>query len=253
MVKYESMSGHSHYAQIHRQKGLNDAKKGNLFSKLARAISIAVKDGGASPDSNLKLRVAIEKAREASMPKENVERAIAKGSGGGEDLTEVVYEGFGPFGVAVMVEAATDNKNRTAQEIKNIFERAGGSLAGPGAVSFNFESKGFMLIKKSSDVESQMLQLIDAGVEDVLETEDGIEVYVAPEKLGQVHKTLGDKGFEILQTELQMKPKNPQIVENPVEVEKVIKFLDDLEDQEDVQKVFTNLDVPEETMPSLKN
>ncbi len=235
------MSGHSHFAQIHRQKGLNDAKKGNLFSKLARAISIAVKTGGENPDSNLKLKVAIEKARAASMPKENVERAIAKGSGGGEALEEIVYEGFGPSGVSVIVEAATDNKNRMAQEIKNIFERAGGSLAGPGAVLFNFEHKGFILVKKTKDPESQMLGLIDLGVEDVAEHEGGIEVYTAPDKLGDVRRAIEAAGFEIIETELQMKPINLISIENPSEHEKVMKFLEDLSEHDDVQRVYANV------------
>jgi YebC/PmpR family DNA-binding regulatory protein len=235
------MSGHSHFAQIHRQKGLNDAKKGNLFSKLGRAISIAVKVGGDSPDSNLKLKVAIEKARAASMPKENVERAIAKGSGGGEALEEIVYEGFGPSGVSVIVETATDNKNRMAQEIKNIFERAGGSLAGPGAVLFNFEHKGFIFIGKTSDPENQMLKLIDLGVEDVTESESGIEVYTAPDKLSDVRRAIEAAGFEIIETELQMKPINLISIENPSEHDKVMKFLEDLSEHDDVQRVYANV------------
>jgi len=179
------MSGHSHYATIKRQKALTDAARGNVFSKHAKAIMIAAKGGG-DPESNFKLRVAIDKARAENMPKDNIERAIAKATSEGGVLTEAVYEGFGPSGVAVIVEAATDNKNRTAQEIKNLFERGGGSLAGPGAVSFNFESKGFLLIKKTSDPDSQMLTIIDMGVEDITDSVDGLEVYVAPDKLGWV-------------------------------------------------------------------
>ena len=247
-----TMSGHSHYAQIHRQKGINDAKRGNLFSKIARAISIAVKTGGPNPDGNLKLKEAIEKAREASMPKENVERAIAKGSGEGESLEEASYEGFGPGGIAVIVEAATDNKNRTAQEIKNLFERAGGRLAGPGAVSFNFESKGFLLVKKADDVQTQTLALIDAGAEDIQESEDGLEVYVAPDKLGQIHKSLSDAGFNFIQTELQMKPRNLQVINEVGEAGRAIKFLDSLDEQEDVQKVFSNLEIPDGVVAQLK-
>src|SRR3990167_7017413 len=136
------MSGHSHFSTIKRQKAANDAVKGNLFSKMARSIMLAAK-GGADPDMNFKLRVEIDKARAASMPKENIERAIAKATTEAANLEEITYEGFGPNGVGVLVEAATDNKNRTAQEMKNVFEKAGGSLAGPGAVSFNFEHKGF--------------------------------------------------------------------------------------------------------------
>lgn len=236
------MSGHSHYAQIHRQKGLNDAKRGNLFSKLARAISIAVKTGGPNPEANLKLKVAIEKAREANMPKENVERAIAKGSGSGEDLTEVTYEGFGPGGVGVIVEAATDNKNRTAQEIKNLFERSGGSLAGPGAVSFNFELKGYLLVEKNADPQSQMLSIIDAGAEDVSDSPEGIEVYTEPAKLSETRKKIEEVGFKVVETELIMKPKNLVTLSSD-NMEKLEKFLNALDDHDDVQKVFTNADL----------
>lgn len=236
------MSGHSHYATIKRQKSANDAAKGNLFSKLARAIMIAAKSGP-DPDMNFKLRFEIDKAREASMPKENIERAIAKATTEAANLSEVAYEGFGPGGVAIIVQVATDNKNRTAQEIKNIFDRGGGSLAGPGAVSFNFEPEGFMLVKKTDQPEEEMLKLIDAGVEDVNETVDGIEVYVAPDKLGEMHKALSNAGFEVTLAELQMKPKNLQMISDPNEVKKVTGLIDSLEELEDVQKVFTNLEI----------
>jgi YebC/PmpR family DNA-binding regulatory protein len=238
------MSGHSHYATIKRQKEANDAAKGNVFSKITRAIMIAAR-GGADPNMNFKLRFEIEKARQASMPKENIERAILKATTEAANLEEIRYEGFGPGGVSVIVEAATDNKNRTAQEVKNVFERAGGSLAGPNAVAFNFESKGFLLVKKTLDSEAQMLQLIDAGVEDIQEADDGLEVYVAPDKLGQIHKNLTEAGFEIVRTELQMKPKNWQVVSDPEVAAKVIKFLEEIEKHDDVQKVFSNLDIPD--------
>lgn len=252
MVKYVRMSGHSHYATIKRQKGANDAAKGNLFSKLARSIMIAAK-GGADPDMNFKLRFEIDKAREASMPKENIDRAIAKATTEAANLEVIMYEGFGPAGISVMVEVASDNKNRTAQEMKNVFEKGGGNLAGPGAVSFNFESKGFMLAKKNEDPEAQMLTLIDAGVEDVVETDDGIEVYTAPEKLGETHKALVAKGFEISLAELQMKPKNLQEVSDPASAGKALKFLDSLEELEDVQKVYSNLDIPDEVMGQISS
>lgn len=211
---------------------------------------IAAKNGP-DPSMNFKLRFEIDKAREASMPKENIDRAIAKATTDSEKIEEIIYEGFGPAGISVMVEVASDNKNRTAQEMKNIFDKNGGNLAGPGAVSFNFESKGFMLVKKTADPESEMLSLIDAGVEDVSETEDGIEVYTVPEKLGETHKALSAKGFEISQAEMQMNPKNLQVLEDPVEAAKALKFLDTLEELEDVQKVYTNLEVPENVMKQL--
>jgi YebC/PmpR family DNA-binding regulatory protein len=244
------MSGHSHYATIKRQKATNDAAKGNLFSKMARAIMIAAKNGP-DPDMNFRLRFEIDKAREASMPKENIERAIAKATTEAANLAEITYEGFGPGGFGVMVEVMSDNKNRTAQEIKSVFERGGGTLAGPNAVAFNFESKGFMLIKKSADPDSQMLALIDAGVEDIEDSGDGFEVYVAPEKLSEMHKKLVGGGFEVAETELQMKPKNFQTITDPAGAAKALKFLDDVEALEDVQKVFSNLDIPDEVMAKI--
>src|SRR3990167_4029145 len=233
------MSGHSHYATIKRQKALTDAARGNVFSKHAKAIMIAAKGGG-DPESNFKLRVAIDKARADNMPKDNIERAIAKATSEEGVLTEAVYEGFGPSGVAVIVEAATDNKNRTAQEIKNLFERGGGSLAGPGAVSFNFESKGFLLIKKTSDPDSQMLTIIDMGVEDITDSVDGLEVYVAPDKLGEVKNKVEEVGFEVSEVELQMKPKN-LIEVSQTESDKIVKFLETLESHDDIQKVYANI------------
>ncbi len=241
------MSGHSHFATIKRQKAANDAAKGNVFSKMARAIMIAAKNGP-DPDMNYKLRFEIEKARAVSMPKENIERAIAKATTEAANMEELTYEGYGPLGISVIVQAATDNKNRTAQEIKNTFDRGGGSLGGPGAVAFNFDPKGFMLVKKGDDPETQMLQLIDAGVEDITETADGLEVYTSPDVLGQTHKKLTEMGFEVQETELQMKPKNFIKANTPEEATKVIKFLDAFEDLDDVQKVFSNIEVDEEVM-----
>jgi len=249
-----TMSGHSHYATIHRQKELKDAQRGAIFSKLAKEIAIAVKTGGGGdPTSNFKLRVAIDKARVANMPKENVERAVSSGSSSAANLEEATYEGFGPAGVAVIVVAATDNRNRTGQEIKNLFERVGGHLGGPGSVSFNFENKGFMLVAKKGTPEEQMLKLIDAGVEDMEETGDGIEVYVAPEKLGEIKKKLEDLGFAVTSTELYMKPKTFQTVTNPKEAAKALSFLDTLNENEDVQKVFANLDVPDGIMAGIQS
>jgi YebC/PmpR family DNA-binding regulatory protein len=245
------MSGHSHFATIKRQKAVNDAAKGNLFSKLARAIMIAAK-GGADPDMNFKLRVEIDKARAASMPKENIDRAIAKATTEAANLQEVVYEGFGPGGIGVIVEAATDNKNRSAQEVKNAFDRGGGNMAGPGAVSFNFEQKGFLLIKKNEDSETQMLTLIDLGAEDIQDTEEGFEVYVAPEKLSEAHKKIEEGGFEVLTSELQMRPKNYVELDNPSDASKAMKLLDSLEAIEDVSKVFSNLDISDEVMKNIQ-
>ncbi|MGA3292151.1 MAG: YebC/PmpR family DNA-binding transcriptional regulator [Candidatus Microgenomates bacterium] len=238
------MSGHSHYATIKRQKAVNDAAKGNMFSKMARAIMIAAK-GGPDPDMNFKLRFEIDKAREASMPKENIERAIAKATTEAANLEEITYEGFGPGGISVMVEVMSDNKNRTAQEIKNVFEREGGNLAGPNAVAFNFESKGFMIVKKNPDPDTQQLALIDAGAEDIQDAGAEFEVYVAPDQLMQIQKKLVEQGFEVSGAELQMRPLNLQTITDSATAAKAMKFLDELESHDDVQNVFTNLDIPD--------
>ncbi len=244
------MSGHSHFATIKRQKAANDAVKGNLFSKLARNIMIAAKSG-ADPDMNFKLRVEIDKARAASMPKENIDRAIAKATTEAANLTEINYEGFGPGGISVIVQAATDNKNRMSQEIGNLFDKGGGHLAGPGAVSFNFENKGFLLVKKSPDAETQMLTIIDMGVQDVEELEDGIEVFVAPDKLGETRKQFEAAGFDVIETELTMKPTNLQTITDVPTAAKALKLLDSFENHDDIQKVFSNLDIPDEIAKSL--
>ena len=196
------------------------------------------------PEANSKLRVAIDAGRAANMPKVNIERAISKGSRGGEDLEEIVYQGFGPDGIAVMVEVATDNRNRTGQEIKGIFERSGGRLAGPGAVSFNFERKGLILLKKEKDVDNQMLRLIDLGVEDMEETEEDIEVYVGPNQLLAIRKKIEDSGFSVQASEQVEKSKNFIRVTDVKKAKKILSFLNSLNEHEDVQKVFANVDIP---------
>lgn len=224
------MSGHSHYATIHRQKEIKDAAKGKVFSKLARAITIAAKTGGSTnPDFNFKLRMAIDKAKEASMPKDNIDRAVSKAEGAAS-LEEVTYEGFGPNGILVLVEAATDNRNRTSSEIKNLFDKNGGKFGTPGSVAFNFEPKGLSLIKKEGNLDEQILKLIDMGAEDVVEVEDGLEVYVPVDKIQE------------FKADLIQKPKNLQAVPEDKK-EQVIAFLDNLENHDDVQKVHTNADL----------
>jgi len=240
------MSGHSHYATIKRQKETKDAAKGRVFSKLARAIQIAVKSGGGSdPDSNYKLRMTIDTARSFNMPKDNIERAIRAAETKLGDLEEVTYEGYGPGGIAIILEAVTDNRNRTGQEIKNIFDRGGGSLAGPGSVSFNFESKGLILVEKKDNFEEAMLPLIDLGVEDINETDDAIEVYTDPAKLGVIRDNLSSLEFKVKTVEIMNKPKNFQIIEDADLAKRILSFLDNLEAHEDVQKVSTNLDIPQ--------
>lgn len=236
------MSGHSHYATIKRQKEAKDSAKGRIFSRHAKAIALAIKVGGsADPELNSKLRFAIEQAKADNLPKANIERILQRSQEMG-DLEEVVYEGYGPLGVGVVVDAVTNNRNRTSQEIKNIFERAGGRLAGPGSVSYNFELKGMFTVKKKDDVESQMLSLIDLGVEDVFEAEDGIEIYVPPEQFQETRNKLLEKGFEIISSELTKRPKNYLIVENENDAKRIMSFLDALEEHDDVQGVYSNFD-----------
>jgi YebC/PmpR family DNA-binding regulatory protein len=222
------MSGHSHYATTKRQKELKDNARGKVFSKLARAITIAAKAGGGTdPSANFKLRIAIDKARAVNMPKENIDRAISKAASGGEALDEVVYEGFGPAGILVMVVAATDNRNRTNAEIRNLFDKNGGKMGSPGSVSFNFEPTGFVFVNKEANVDEQILNLIDKGASDVVEVEDGLEVYMPQDKI------------EIFGGELIQKPTNPQSVPEDKK-ESVENFLNNFEEQEDVQEVYTN-------------
>lgn len=236
------MSGHSKWATIHRSKESADAKRGMLFSKLARAISIAAKAGN-DPSTNFKLRVVIDKAKSVNMPKENIERALRAAQV--TKTEETVYEGFGPGGIAVIIQAATDNKNRTAQEIKSLFERSGGRLASPGSVSYGFEQVGQVLVQKTDDSEGQMLALIDAGVEDLEEMEDGIEVYVRPGDTALTRNKIEELGYKVARMELAMRPKNLAIVSDPEVAKRAITFLENLESHDDVQNVYSNIDVPE--------
>lgn len=241
------MSGHSHFATIKRQKESKDAAKGKVFSKMGRAISIAVKTGGGgNPEANYKLRMVIDQARAVNMPKENIERAISKAESAADNLEEVVYEGFGPGGVAVVVEATTDNRNRTAQEMKNLFEKSGGNMGGPGSVSYNFTKKGLLMLEKEASTEEQMLKLIDLGVEDILETENSLEVYVAPEKLKEVRDALEENGFKVSSSELILKPNSPEKITDEGQAAKILNFLDKMDDHDDVQNVFVNVDIPDD-------
>lgn len=247
------MSGHSHYSTIKRQKGLKDAVKGKIFSRMGMAIQIAVKTGGGGdPDGNARLRVAIDQARAVNMPKANIDRAITAAASKANNLEEVAYEGFGPSGVSVIVETATDNRNRTVQEIKNVFERAGGVMGGVNSVAFNFESKGQIVVARDmTDPDGQMLKLIDAGVEDMEENGEEVDLYVASDKLFQTKVVLEGMGFSVKSFELIKRPVNTVVVSDPVAAQKVLNFLDVLEEHDDVQKVFANIDIPQEVMAKM--
>ena len=238
------MSGHSHFATIKRTKEANDAKKGRVFSKYAKEIAIAVKTGGGiDPEFNYKLRMIVDKARSFNMPKDNIDRALRQAQGKQDNLEAVNYEGFGPCGVAVIVETATDNRNRTAQEIKNIFERAGGSLGGPGSVSYNFAQKGLLIVKKEDNFEEQMLKLIDCGAEEVEEAGDEIEVYTQPDKVKEVRDKVEKSGFLIKSAELCMEPKTFQQISDSKDASKILSFMEQLDECDDVSHVYANFDI----------
>ena len=242
------MSGHSKWSQIRRQKGVNDAKRGALFTKVGRDIALAAREGGGDPDGNFRLRLAIEKARSVNMPADNIKRAIDRAVGGGdsEQFEEIVYEGYGPGGAAILVEAATDNRNRTAAEIRSIFSKAGGQLSGAGAVAWQFEPRGLVTIPRNKrDPEEIALQAIDAGAEDVDTDDDPIEVYTEPGRLEAVRKALEQAGVRVESAELTMKPRNT-IALDPAQVRQNLKLVEALEEQDDVQRVSANFEIPDE-------
>jgi YebC/PmpR family DNA-binding regulatory protein len=244
------MSGHSKWSTIKRQKGANDAKRGALFTKVAREISVAARQGGPDPDANYRLRLAIEKARSVNMPADNIKRTIEKATGGGEaeQFEEIVYEGYGPGGVAVLVEAATDNRNRTAAEVRSIFTKTGGQLAGSGAVAWQFEPRGLIAVGRRSGVDPDEVALaaIDAGADDV-DTEDPetIEIYTAPGNLEKVRQALDGAGVAVDSAESTMIAK--QTVElDSAKARQALRLVEMLEDLDDVQRVTANFDIPED-------
>jgi YebC/PmpR family DNA-binding regulatory protein len=240
------MSGHSKWSTIKRQKGANDAKRGALFTKVAREISVAARQGGGDPDANYRLRLAIDKARSVNMPADNIKRTIEKAIGGGEgeQYEEIVYEGYGPGGVAILVEAATDNRNRTAAEVRSVFSKAGGQLAGSGAVAWQFEPRGLITVV-SGDPDEVALAAIDAGAADVDTEADPLEIYTEPADLEAVRKALEKAGVAVEDAESAMIAK--QTVElDESKARQALRLVELLEDLEDVQRVTANFDIPEE-------
>lgn len=245
------MSGHSKWAKIHRAKEITDQKRGQSFTKLSNAITLAVREGNgvADPDFNFKLRLAIEKARQANMPKDNIQRAVdrAAGKGEGSSLEEILYEGYGPGGAGFLVQAVTDNKQRTVQEVKNAFDRAGGAVASPGSVSFNFKKVGYLALPVEKSLEEVMLQVMDMGVLDVEDEGDGIlGVYTSPENLMSVKDKLAQFGLTPETVEIVMKPINYVSIADSKVAQQNLNLVEKLESLDDVQKVFTNSDIPEE-------
>ena len=249
------MSGHSKWSSIKHKKGAADAKRGKLFSKLSRAIIVAAKEGGGDPAANLALQNAIEKAKSYSMPKENIDRAIAKGSGADADASAfetVVYEGYGPSGVAVIVEALTDNRNRTASDVRHTFAKNDGNLGGSGAVSWLFERRGMVLVDAEGVDEDELtLAAAEGGAEDVALDGSSFQVTCAPEQLSAVRAAIEAAGFAIDGDELTMVPKTTVEVADENEAKKILRLIDQLEDYDDVQEVFANFDIPERVLEAV--
>lgn len=246
------MAGHSKWAQIKRQKGVNDAKKGALFTRLTREIMVAAKQGGPDPAANFKLRLAIQRAKQANMPSETIERAIAKATGAGAEanLEEVFYEGYGPGGTAILVVALTDNKNRTVAEVRHRFTRAGGSLGEAGSVSWQFEPAGILSVAlKGHDPDEAALAAIDAGAADVEPMGEFLEVRTAPADLERVRRALEEAGYEIEHADFAMVAKTTiQLDERTAH--QAMRLIESLEELEDVQRVYTNADFSEEAIAS---
>jgi YebC/PmpR family DNA-binding regulatory protein len=249
------VSGHSKWSTIKHKKGAADAKRGKLFSKLSRAIMVAAKEGGADPATNLALQNAVEKARSYSMPKDNIERAIAKGAGEGTDgasFETVVYEGYGPEGVAVIVEALTDNRNRTASEVRHMFSKHGGNLGATGAVAWQFERRGVVLVAADGvDEDELVLVAADAGAEDVERDGETFVVSSSPDELMAVRQALETGGFSLESVGLSMVPKTTVAIGDESTAKQVVRLVEGLEDNDDVQDVYANFDIPETVLEAV--
>jgi YebC/PmpR family DNA-binding regulatory protein len=244
------MSGHSKWHNIRLKKGKMDAERGKTFTKLAREIIIAAKEGGGNPDGNPRLRLAIQKARENSMPAENIKRAVQRGSGEleGVNYEEVTYEGYGPGGVAVMVSAVTDNRNRTVAEIRNLFNRNGGNLGESGCVAWTFDQKGLLSVSKDAASEDDVLLVaLDAGAEDVRTEQETFDVITAPESFSAVREALTTAGIPTLQAEVTMLPRSTVRLDGK-EANQMLRLMEVLEDQDDVQNVYANFDIEESVL-----
>ncbi len=242
------MAGHSKWSNIKHKKGKADAQRGKIFTKIGREIALAVKEGGSDPDLNGKLRDVIIKARANNMPNDNITRSIKKASGelGSVNYEEITYEGYGPGGIAVIAEIITDNRNRTAGEIRHAFSKNGGNLGTTGSVSYMFDEKGLLIVEKSPQMDGDevMMQALEVGAEDVLDEEDSFEIYTSTEDFPKVRDELEKLGFEFLSAQLEKIPQNTVAIEDEETIDKIEKLLEMLEDNDDVQNVFHNGDLP---------
>ena len=240
------MSGHSKWHSIKHQKGVADARRGQLFTKLTRELIVAAREGGSNPDTNFRLRLAVQKARDSNMPMDNIDRAIKKGSGEleGGSLSEVVLEGYGPSGIAILINALTDNRNRTIQDVRSAFTRHGGNMGEAGCVSWLFDSKGVITVKADNvDADELALSAIDAGAEDVNVENGYVEAYTDPEDLERVREALEEKNLDIESSELSKVPKSLIKLDDKAAMQ-ALKLMDRLEDIDDIQNVFSNADIP---------
>jgi YebC/PmpR family DNA-binding regulatory protein len=249
------LSGHSKWSSIKHKKGAADAKRGKLFSKLSRSIIVAAKEGGGDPSANLALQNAIEKAKSYSMPKDNIDRAIAKGAGSGADsdnFETVVYEGYGPEGVAVIVEALTDNRNRTAADVRHAFAKYDGNLGTTGAVAWQFERRGVVIVAADGvDEDELFVAAVDGGAEDIEQDGDVFQVTSAPESLADVRTAIEGAGFTVESGELSMIPKTTVAVEDESKAKQLMRLIDALEDNDDVQEVYANFDIDEQVLEAV--
>lgn len=245
------MSGHSKWHNIRLRKGKQDAERGKIFTKLAREIIVAARAGGGNPDVNMRLRLAVQKAKENSMPADNIKRAIQRGNGEleGVNYEEITYEGYGVAGVAVLVQCLTDNRNRTVAELRNVFNKCGGSLGESGCVGWMFDQKGLVIVPADgTDEETIMMTTLDAGAEDIKTEGEDIEVVSRPEDLQAVRDALTGAGIAFTEAEVTMIPKNTVRVENSKEASQILRLMDMLDDLDDVQKASANFDIPDEVM-----
>jgi YebC/PmpR family DNA-binding regulatory protein len=249
------VSGHSKWSSIKHKKGAADAKRGKLFSKLSRAIIVAAKEGGGDPSNNLALQNAIEKAKSYSMPKDNIDRAVAKGSGADADAAAfetIVYEGYGPEGVAVIVEALTDNKNRTAADVRHMFAKNGGNLGATGAVAWQFDRRGVVVVPADGvDEEELLLVAADGGADDIEQDGNVFQVTSAPEALASVRAAVEAAGMTVESAELMLVPKVTVAVDDEAKARQVMRLIDALEDNDDVQDVYANFDIPEQVLEAV--
>ena len=250
------MSGHSKWAQIKRQKGVNDARRGAVFTKVGREITVAAREGGGDPDANFRLRLAVQKAREVNMPQDNIQRAITRGTGAdkeGGQLEELMYEGFGPHGVAIMVQVLTDNRNRAAADVRNIFTRTGGNMGEGGSVAWMFDQKGLITVElDGASAEEAEMAAIDAGADDIQEADGVLDVYTDKADLDAIRRELDGRKLKISSADLVMVPKTSMDLDEKGATA-VARLIDRLEELDDVQRVFANTEISEEIMASLSS